>query len=840
MKLRKSLSIALTIALFALALPGAEVQIGQWLVTQVKVFHPPFTSPTLTALDSTGVKMDALWPKEGALLPWDPNQAPAWKKSTVEGGRLNLPPLGQEALVFAATYLDVPRWQKGSLVLNCRFPFQVYFDGALVGAICRIDLTLTRGRHRLVVLSLQTKSEIWQMDASFQPEGSYQVSPQISIDPAHHLTLSEAMTMPQASAVEVSPDGSLAGILDEEGGIKIYDLAASKILDTIGMNGTIVSFSFSPEGQRLAVVVIGEQGKGDLWLVDRKERGTKKLLSQVEGMSQVNWLPDGKFVTYITRQSSQEAKPYDLVDNFFDRWKGWKTKVQLWIASVESGASHLVSGGPSAYGFCQQALVSPDGKKVAFVYETPSSNYPYSNQELWLTDLLIGEAQLVSKIKTAMISGMCWSPDSSQLAVIAPYYDIPLKATDPVHSRWHQGLQLWDISKKNFRYLTKPEFTPSLPELFSGNPLWWSSKNNMLYFLALDRTVHRLYKFSPEFKDLAEVKLPFTNIESLYGGAASNRAVLRVTAVDKPAELVSLDLDTLKVAEIWDRGKEFLSPVNLGRYEMFYCQNRNGTKIDGWLYFPPDFDLQKKYPLIVAYYGGVAPQTQSFSGLQYPGINHWLAGLGYVVYTLTPRGTWGYGQEFADAHLNEWGTASATDIIDAVKALVKAKSYLDPKKIGGFGASYGGFEGMSLITQTDLFAAVIASSGISNTLLYSFVVLGQPNMGEIVLPGAYPWNRRDIYVDRSPVFNADKVKTPLLLMHGTVDPWCLMAESDQMYSALKVQGKDVVEIRWNGEPHGVTKFSNRVLNFQIMLDWFDKYLRDEPEAWQERYQATRK
>jgi dipeptidyl aminopeptidase/acylaminoacyl peptidase len=272
---------------------------------------------------------------------------------------------------------------------------------------------------------------------------------------------------------------------------------------------------------------------------------------------------------------------------------------------------------------------------------------------------------------------------------------------------------------------------------------------------------------------------------------------------------------------------------------MFYCQNREGTNLDGWIYLPPDFDAEKKYPTIIFYYGGISPKTQVFDSL-----NHWFAANGYVVYMLTPRGAFGFGQEFADAHFNEWGTVTSPDIIDAVQALMKAKPYIDPKRIGGHGRSYGGFETLSLVTHTDLFAAVIASAVISNTLNYSLIVLGQPNAGEIMLPGVYPWNRKDVYVDRSPVFNADRVTTPVLLMHGTEDPWCEMTESDQMYSALKVQGKDVVQIRIIGEGHGAPdrspKLSNRVLFNRMRLEWFDKYLKGESESWQERYTKSRK
>jgi dipeptidyl aminopeptidase/acylaminoacyl peptidase len=830
MRVKKSLIIITVFFLFSVFLVGAELPIEKWLVAQAKVFKPPFSSESFSLFDYSSLDAKSLWPSEGQKLYWDPQQSITWEKVQANEGKLSLSLKERLNLVLAATYLEAQKWQKASLLVKSDSPFQIFLDGELVGKGEKTDLTLTREKHRLLIASLQDQAKPGGLQVFIQFEDKYRSKePKISTDPIHNISLLETLTIPQARGVEVAPDGSFAAILGSDGGIEIRSLPDGKLLQTIFLANQMSSFTWSPDGNRLAITTAGEKGLYDLWLVNIKDNTTKKLYSEIKGMSQLNWLPDGKFITYAAAEMPQEKGPYDLVDNFFDRWEGWQTKIYLWMASVESGTRHMISGGLNPYGWCRQALISPDGKKVVFVYETPSSSYPYSNQELWLADILSGNSELIAKIKTAMINSMEWSPDSTQLAIIAPYYDIPLKPSDPVHSRWHQGIQLWDVSKKSYRYLLKHSFTPGIESL------WWNPKNNNLYFIALDRTVNRLYRFSPDFKEFSEVKLPFTNVQALFGAKKSDWVILRLAEIDKPSWLVSFNLETLESHKIWEKSQEFLSLVRLGKYEMFYCQNRKGTKLDGWIYFPPDFDPEKKYPTIIAYYGGVGPKTQSFDN-----INHWLAGNNYVVYMLTPRGAYGYGQEFADAHINEWGAVSSPDIIDAVKALIKAKPYVDPKKIGGFGHSYGGFEGLSLVTQTDLFATVIATGVISNTLNYSFIVLGQPNYGEIVLPGIYPWNRKDVYVERSPVFNADKVKTPVLLMQGTDDPWCEMTESDQMYSALKVQGKDVVQIRWIGEAHGISKFSNRILNERIRVEWFDKYLKDEPESWQERYDKSRK
>jgi dipeptidyl aminopeptidase/acylaminoacyl peptidase len=833
----KKLIIMKLFLFFSISLFGAELPIENWLISQAKIFKPHFTAESFSLFDYYSLNIKSLWPSEGQKFFWDSQQSITWERVKANEGKLSLPLKDGLILVLAATYLDVQRWQEASLSVKSIFPFQIFLDGELIGKTEKTDMTLTRGKHRLLIASFQDKAKDGTLQVFLQFEEKYKtMAPKAVIDPAHNITLLEAFTMPELNGLQVAPGGSFCAILDSDGGLEIRSLPDGSLLKTIFLPDQISSFSWSPEGNGLAIVTMDEKRLCDLWLVNLKDGSTKKLVSEIEGMAQLNWLPDGKFITYTTAEVSKEKRPYELVDNFFDRWDGWKTKVYLCMVSVESGTRHMISGGLNPYGqSSREALVSPDGKKVVFVNETPSSAYPYSHIELWVTNMMSGESELISEIKTSMISSMVWSADSTRLAVIAPYYNFPLKPSDMTnyHTKWHQGIQLWDVSKKSYRYLTKPEFNPCV------RSLWWNSKDNKLYFIALDRTVHRLYRFSSDLNEFSEIRLPFKNIEALYGGKDSDWVILRLAEIDKPSWLVSLNLETLESQKIWDKGQNFLSSVRFGKYEMFSFQNRGGTKLDGWIYFPPGFDPVKKYPTIISYYGGFSPRTQSMES-QFGRVNHWLAGNGYIVYTFTPTGGYGYGQEFADAHVLEEGAITGPDVIDAVTALIRAKPYVNSKKIGGFGHSQGGFLSLSLVTQTNLFTTVVASGVISNILSYFFNVLGQPNSDEIGLPGVYPWNRKDFYVNCSPVFNADKVSTPVLLMQGTDDPWTEMIESDQMYSALKVQGKDVVQIRWIGEGHGISKLSNRILNEKIRLEWFDKYLKDEPESWQERLNISRK
>jgi dipeptidyl aminopeptidase/acylaminoacyl peptidase len=143
---------------------------------------------------------------------------------------------------------------------------------------------------------------------------------------------------------------------------------------------------------------------------------------------------------------------------------------------------------------------------------------------------------------------------------------------------------------------------------------------------------------------------------------------------------------------------------------------------------------------------------------------------------------------------------------------------------------------MSLITRTDRFKASCSMYGISNIASYWGAGIWGYTYGDTAMAKSYPWNRRDIFVDRAPLFNADKVQSALLLLHGTSDKNVPVVESEQMYTALKVLGKEAAYVRFPGEDHGIASSRDKyVLHRRMIVEWFDKYLKNEPGAWEERW-----
>jgi dipeptidyl aminopeptidase/acylaminoacyl peptidase len=232
--------------------------------------------------------------------------------------------------------------------------------------------------------------------------------------------------------------------------------------------------------------------------------------------------------------------------------------------------------------------------------------------------------------------------------------------------------------------------------------------------------------------------------------------------------------------------------------------------------------------MIVYYYGGTSPTERNFRG-RYP--KNLFAANGYIVYVLQPSGATGYGQDFSAQHVNNWGKTVANEIIQGSRKLCQTHSFIDSTKVGCMGASYGGFMTMYLTTQTDFFSAAIAHAGVSSISGY----WGEGYWGylysEVASANSFPWNNKDLYVNQSPLFQADKVHTPILLLHGNSDTNVPPGESRQFYAALKLLNRDVELIEIDKQDHHIVDYKKRILWQKTILAWFDKNLKGQSDWW---------
>ncbi len=289
-----------------------------------------------------------------------------------------------------------------------------------------------------------------------------------------------------------------------------------------------------------------------------------------------------------------------------------------------------------------------------------------------------------------------------------------------------------------------------------------------------------------------------------------------------------------RCSEIW-RANEWMQEIKTGRVESINYNATDGTPLTAWLLLPPDHVTGTKLPVITHVYPGTiynSRQPASFS-LYRTDFNHpqLFAALGYAV--LLP--SMPEPKDPADAHTL---TLLANGVLPAVDA-VFARGIADPDRIGLIGQSDGGFATIGLITQTNRFRSAIASAGFSNLISLYGTFYGQNRYGDSGPPekgqqlrvlqmekgsfalGGPPWVKNDLYRDGSPIFHADKVQTPLMLIHGDLDNIPIQ-QAEEFFTALYRQDKRARLVRYHGEWHTISNRANVLDLWKRIAEWLSE------------------
>lgn len=399
---------------------------------------------------------------------------------------------------------------------------------------------------------------------------------------------------------------------------------------------------------------------------------------------------------------------------------------------------------------------------------------------------------------------------------------------DLIPNRFDYQLFFMDGTTKEIRPLTR-DFDPSIKQVHLSN-------NGLCFLVAENKDSVSLYRMDLKTFAIAKVDQPCEVIGS--ASLADNGSLLLYygTGVCSADKLYSLSIGkkgavSVKVME--DLNADRMACIDLGTCQGFSFASKRGYNLTGHYYLPAHFDASKRYPVIVHYYGGCSPTARRFGGGSHYPAHYWNA-LGYVVLVVNPSGASGFGQEWASRHVNTMGEGVAEDIIEATEWFAQ-NDWVDRDKIGCVSASYGGFMTQLLLTKTDLFATGISHAGISDHTSYWGEGYWGYSYSEVSAADSYPWTRKDLYVDRSPLFNADKIHRPILFTHGTSDTNVPIGESIQMYTALKLLGIPTAFVMVEGENHGIMDYTKRQQWINTMVAWFNRWLQDDPSWWNEIY-----
>ena len=259
--------------------------------------------------------------------------------------------------------------------------------------------------------------------------------------------------------------------------------------------------------------------------------------------------------------------------------------------------------------------------------------------------------------------------------------------------------------------------------------------------------------------------------------------------------------------------------------EQHYFTAPDGWKLEGWVLKPPGHDPGRLHPAVLEIHGG--PHAQYgwtfFHELQI------LAGMGFVVFYMNPRGSDGYGERFRREVVRDWAGKDYIDIMSSLDQVIERTGYIDTKRLGVGGGSYGGYMTNWIIGHTDRFGAAVAMRSISNLVSeysqHDIVLWGMLQMGPP------PWPDLDELWRRSPIRYVQNMHTPLLLTAGEMDLRCAMSQSEELFGAMRLLGKTVELVRFPEESHDLSRNGRpdrRVERLRRIGAWFERYLGTAP------------
>ena len=766
-----------------------------------------------TLLGAVGLTADATTTFSGAVLP-------SLKDSRSVG-----------VLSF---YVNNSSYVKGKVDVRGPKNYKLYIDGVEASG----ELQLAPEHHTFAIRYLAEPKDTDSISVTFDT----QIAVAPTIDKRHPYMVHDLTDGKRVRGVSLSPDGRLVCVsyqTTERGGNSRWDYELREVKTGRLVTRPTHSLRWMP---RTAA-----------WLEEEREQGLRVLykVNPTTG-ERTRWavgLPDGGYtvsptedylIVTVEEEGPKEDRQVFEVLEMDDRQPGWRNRKYLVHFDVKTGVSQRLTFGAKGQYLYD---ISADGRQllVGSSYSRLAKR-PTEVEDVFLIDMQTLRVDTLLRSE-GFLGHASLSPDGKQIlfgGTPEAFNRIGCQLpADRTPSMTEHELFLYDIATKQVTPLTK-DFDPSL-----DGAAEWSRADGMVYFRAECRDYVYLYQLNPKTGKI--VQLPVRGDDVYRFDMASQAPVIAYLSYNtlEPASAYVGDLPSLwrgRGRLLFD-GAEALGDAEVGTCEDYNFTNSNGDTVYGRLYLPKDFDTTKKYPMIVYYYGGCSPVSRYFESPYAPQM--WNS-LGYVAYILEPSGATGFGQEWASRHVNTAGGTLAADgtvpgglpagdIIEGTKHICADHPFIDATKIGCMGASYGGFMTQYLQTVTDIFACAVSHAGIANHTSYWGEGYWGYNYSEVSMANSYPWSHRQLYVDQSPLFRADKIHTPLLLLHGNADTNVPLIESLQMFTALKLLGREVALVEVDGENHHILDYAKKEKWLATQMAWFQKWLKGDPTWWDALY-----
>lgn len=811
----------------------------------------PVTLHTPVICDSINVKGEKYDTKSLLKTTFEPSTNTPFSTINTDSTayfRFPKPSSGSQLQLFKF-YLTAQRYGVVKLEVKSSTPFELYVDGdKLTDKSNYEDSTTnispvtqsikTEPRTFEVVIktiasSAQKCESVLRINAkSTKAEDISPIS--VSTSAQRNLDIPDMWVGKRPRTVTISPNGKWGAIrysnMLTDGSVtyssEIVEIATGKVILRDDSNSK--NWGWMPKSNKLYYAATGIYGR-ELRTID-PATGIEQTLTTSLPDGNFEWSPKENFLLFSKADNANEdAGNFKRLLSPEDRQSGWRSRSFLYLFDLKTNLYERLTYGKETTSLND---ISGDEKYLLFsTHPDKVTERPFNEFNLYRLNLLNREVDtLIQHEKFA--SDARFSPDAKEVLIMGSgeaFNKIGLKIKEGQTSNTYDGQAfILNIETGKIEAISR-DFNPSISSIH------WNAFNGKIYFNCKDEDYGRIYVYEPKKRSYSLLPLKTDLVSSFDMASNSTQAIYAGQSVSASFKAYGVDLNSTKSTLLSDPSVERLKDIRLGKVEDWSFVAEDGTTIKGRFYLPPQFDPKKKYPVLVYYYGGTTPTDRSFE-MNYP-LNLYAA-KGYVVYTINPSGAIGYGQEFSARHVNAWGIKTADEIIRGTQLFCRTHNFADSTRVGCMGASYGGFMTQFLQTKTKIFKAAISHAGISALASY----WGEGFWGYTYSGGAsansYPWNNEKLYTEQSPLYRADKINTPLLLLHGTVDTNVPIGESIQMYTALKILGKEVEFIRIEGENHSVANYAKRLEFQKTILAWFEKHLQNNPTWWDELYKKS--
>jgi dipeptidyl aminopeptidase/acylaminoacyl peptidase len=574
---------------------------------------------------------------------------------------------------------------------------------------------------------------------------------------------------------------------------------------------------FSPDGTRLAFVSNRDSERKQLYVLPLQGGEPARLTDLPEDVADPAWAPDSKRLVFVSRvrdpayeEENEKRRPprrFTRLQFKFDNegWTGDRRR-HLFICPADGSAepTQLTSGDFED----SHPSWSPDGGRVVFVSSRGEDWDLEPISHLYVVAPDGGEPEQLTSGEN-IYSVPSWSPDGRLIACrwSPGGFDRPR----------HERIAVVDTESGEHRSLTESldRHGDSYPPLRA--PAWDGEE---VVFGVEDGGNVPLYRALADGSQPPQLVIGGERWVHGWDAAAGELVYAASTPTSLP-ELYRGEEQLTSFGAAFAEGRELIAP------ERFTATSQDGTEVEAWIIRPAGFEETRRYPVLLNIHGGPFTQygNKFFDEFQV------YAGAGYAVLYSNPRGSSGYSEEWGRAIRGPadggpgWGSVDYEDVTAVVDEALRRFDFCDPERLGVMGGSYGGYMTSWIVGHTDRFSAACSERAV-NSLVSQY---GSSDIGHFIRSyvGAYLFEDFEAYVRHSPATYAERMTTPLLILHSENDLRCNIEQAEQLYTTLRLLRRDVELARFPGESHELTRSgspAHRVQRFELLLDWFGRKL----------------